>query len=607
MPDGDLQLYPLWPALRGDMLLSVVYPEAPLPHYISVGQLSAFIAGGSIALPLAIAQGGTASTSAAAARDALGAAPLASPVFTGTPAAPTQLPGDNSTRLATTAFVATAAGAPSWDNILNKPASFPPTLPIPESGVTGLVADLAAKAPLASPALTGTPTSTTPGTADSSTRLATTSYVQAQTVALTGDVTASALLSATRTATVTGLQGRPLAATAPTANQVWQWSGTQWQPATLSTAAAAAGTAGQIQWNSAGALAGFTMSGDATLNTATGALSLATPNANVGTFQGLTINAKGLVTAAAAQGYLTANQTITLGGDLSGSGTTAITATLATVNANVGTFQGLTINAKGLVTAASNQSYLTGNQTITLSGAISGSGTTAITTTLATVPIGSGGTGSTTAPAALTALGAVPLAGGTMTGDLVVPNVAAGSFLPPTGAAGEWAQFGFTNGNGPKIQAYGDSSGGAGGLYFYAHSNTETGHFDSAGNLTIAGGTATKPGGGSWVAPSDRSLKSAIEPWPTGLQAVLALEPIAYRYNDETWNIEQGFIGLDAADAAAVIPEMARTITLGEEATETAALDHSPLVFALVNAVRELASRVEELEARPSNPPAQKR
>src|SRR5260221_4754280 len=75
--------------------------------------------------------------------------------------------------------------------------------------------------------------------------------------------------------------------------------------------------------------------------------------------------------------------TTVLSGDVSGSGSGPITTTLATVNGNTGTFQGLTVNAKGLVTAANNQNYLTGNQTITLSGNITGSGTTSITTTLA--------------------------------------------------------------------------------------------------------------------------------------------------------------------------------------------------------------------------------
>ena len=48
---------------------------------------------------------------AATARATLGAAPLASPALTGTPTAPTQTAGDDSTKVATTAFV---AGATKW-------------------------------------------------------------------------------------------------------------------------------------------------------------------------------------------------------------------------------------------------------------------------------------------------------------------------------------------------------------------------------------------------------------------------------------------------------------------------------------------------------------
>ncbi|BAQ93628.1 phage-related tail fiber protein [uncultured Mediterranean phage uvMED] len=52
-----------------------------------------------------------------------------------------------------------------------------------------------------------------------------------------------------------------------------------------------------------------------------------------------------------AEGFLTANQSISLGGDLTGSGTTSITGTLATVNSSPGTTSGVTVNGKGLVTA----------------------------------------------------------------------------------------------------------------------------------------------------------------------------------------------------------------------------------------------------------------
>lgn len=71
-------------------------------------------------------------------------APLASPAFTGAPTAPTPTPGDNSTKLATTAFLATA---------------------------------LSSYALLASPAFTGTPTAPTAAAGTSTTQLATTAFV----------------------------------------------------------------------------------------------------------------------------------------------------------------------------------------------------------------------------------------------------------------------------------------------------------------------------------------------------------------------------------------------------------------------------------------------
>jgi len=79
-----------------------------------------------------------------------------------------------------------------WSNLTGKPATFPPTLPIPSSGVTGLDAAqtaqdsaIALKAPLASPALTGAPTAPTAGAGTSTTQIATTAFV-ATALAATG-------------------------------------------------------------------------------------------------------------------------------------------------------------------------------------------------------------------------------------------------------------------------------------------------------------------------------------------------------------------------------------------------------------------------------------
>lgn len=73
---------------------------------------------------------------------------------------------------------------------------------------------------------------------------------------------------------------------------------------------------------------------------------------------------------------------------------------IAAITGTTGILKKTAANTWSLDTSA----YLTGNQTVTLSGDVTGSGSTAITTTLATVTIAKGGTGQTTANAGLNAL-----------------------------------------------------------------------------------------------------------------------------------------------------------------------------------------------------------
>lgn len=115
-------------------------------------------------------------------------APLASPALTGSPTAPTPTAGDNDTSIATTAFVtgAVATSAATKANTSHTHA---------QSDITSLTTDMAAKAPLASPAFTGNPTAPTPTAGDSDTSIATTAFVTggvATAVATKSDKTASA-------------------------------------------------------------------------------------------------------------------------------------------------------------------------------------------------------------------------------------------------------------------------------------------------------------------------------------------------------------------------------------------------------------------------------
>jgi hypothetical protein len=131
---------------------------------------------------------------------------------------------------------------------------------------------------------------------------------------------------------------------------------------------------------------------------------------------------------------------------------------------------------------------------------------------------------------------------------------------------------------------------------------------DGAGNLTIAGATATKPGGGSWTAPSDRRLKSTSDtPYQSGLAEVIQLAPINYNYNGVArLPTGQTFYGVEAQAAMAVMPEL-----VGEDSYQPVdeeghpqgepidylTVDSGPLIYALVNCVKELAARVGQLEA----------
>ena len=97
---------------------------------------SATIPAANISGTVAIANGGTNATTASAALTNLGAAAIASPTFTGTPAAPTATTGTNTTQLATTAFVNTAAGVHAiGDNYMGGKVFF-----VYDNGTHGLIA-----------------------------------------------------------------------------------------------------------------------------------------------------------------------------------------------------------------------------------------------------------------------------------------------------------------------------------------------------------------------------------------------------------------------------------------------------------------------------------
>ncbi|HBE3520107.1 TPA: phage tail protein [Escherichia coli] len=120
-------------------------------------------------------------------------APKASPTFTGTPKAPTPAAGNNTTQLATTAFVQAALkalinGAPATLDTLKEIAAAINNDPKFSTTINDA---LALKAPLSSPALTGTPTAPTAAQSVNNTQIATTAFVKSAIAAMVGSAPAA--------------------------------------------------------------------------------------------------------------------------------------------------------------------------------------------------------------------------------------------------------------------------------------------------------------------------------------------------------------------------------------------------------------------------------
>jgi hypothetical protein len=233
--------------------------------------------------------------------------------------------------------------------------------------------------------------------------------------------------------------------------------------------------------------------------------------------------------------------------------------TLATVNANVGTFQGLAVNAKGLVTAAANQNYAP-LASPSFSGNVTTSGTFLYMGGNASPILGTG------------------YSGGQFIG-LFAPDsagfAAAGIFIG--NAANPVTKSSQTN------HYFSDRTGAAATFAF----------FSSAGTANVSG---------AWTVISDPLVKEAVQPYTRGLDAILALEPVQFRY---TAGMPLGAdpavqrIGLMADQVKPHVPEIVGSATIantaGDRETTLDTLEPGNLVYALINSIKELKAELDAL------------
>jgi hypothetical protein len=102
----------------------------------------------------------------------------------------------------------------------------------------------------------------------------------------------------------------------------------------------------------------------------------------------------------------------------------------------------------------------------------------------------------------------------------------------------------------------------------------------------------------SWSAISDVSMKENIAPYTNGLAAIIGLRPVIFDYIEASpFGPVSARIGLVAQEAEEFTPEIIGQYQDGDAPT-LKTTSGGLLVYTLINAVKELASRLDGLEAR---------
>jgi hypothetical protein len=124
---------------------------------------------------------------------------------------------------------------------------------------------------------------------------------------------------------------------------------------------------------------------------------------------------------------------------------------------------------------------------------------------------------------------------------------------------------------------------------------TSTLFLQNTGGAFEVGGTAAKPGGGSWTASSDARLKDNVRPYTDGLLQLLKINPVYFHYNDKSgYDTRKEYVGVLAQDLQKVAPYMVNTFTQNKE--EYLSVDNTAMMYMLINAVKEQQEQIEALK-----------
>ena len=133
-------------------------------------------------------------------------------------------------------------------------------------------------------------------------------------------------------------------------------------------------------------------------------------------------------------------------------------------------------------------------------------------------------------------------------------------------------------------------------LTIKTNGNVGIGTADPQGYKLAVNGDAAKTGSSTWASYSDLRLKEIDGRYEHGLSEICDLQAVRYRYKQDNrmgLSAGQQYVGLIAQEVQEVIPEAVK-----ENGEGYLMLQSDPIIWAMLNAIKELKAENEELKTR---------
>ena len=118
----------------------------------------------------------------------------------------------------------------------------------------------------------------------------------------------------------------------------------------------------------------------------------------------------------------------------------------------------------------------------------------------------------------------------------------------------------------------------------------------------VVGDACKTVGGSAWNVCSDARLKQDVRSFNDGLEQLMRIRPVRFRYNGrfntESKQEEVGILGQEIEQIFPYMVEKNNTILADDELKDLRIFNGSALTYVMVNAIQELAQRVQQLETK---------